>query len=263
MAHSITILGTGGDSIVVGRQLRASGGIVITTAENQIHLDPGPGALIGLKQHGLHPRETTAVLLSHQHVNHATEAAALITAMTHNGMDRRGVLVTNDLERGLVPLHQRHLLERAFALQPRGRVGINDVEVKAFAAKHYDSDALHYLIQTPDYSLGYITDTAYVKSLADTFKDATVLIINCKYPDNTAEGDHLDIDAVRKLLTEVSPQLAIITHFGAKMLDADPLAQARTLHRDTGVQVVAGKDGLRISPSHYDAKRRQKTLKRY
>lgn len=261
MANSITILGTGGDSIVVGRQTRASGGIVITTPETQLHLDPGPGALIRLKENSLHPREHTAVVLSHQHVNHASEAAAIITAMTHNGMDRRGVLVTNDLERGMVPLHQRQILERALKLEGGGKVGINDVEIRAVPAKHYDSGALHYLIQTQDYLLGYITDTAYTDSLADSFKDATILVINCKYPDAAAEGDHLDIQAVTKLLNKIKPQLAVLTHFGAKMIDADPLAQARAVHRDTKVQVVAAKDGLRITPSHYDAEQRQKTLK--
>ncbi|MBN1275585.1 MBL fold metallo-hydrolase [Candidatus Woesearchaeota archaeon] len=257
--NGITLLGTGGDSIVVGRQLRASGGIVITTPDSQIHLDPGPGTLVQMAKHDFHPRETTAVILSHQHVNHATEAAALISAMTHNGIDRRGVLVTNTQE-GLVPAYQRSLVEKFLILKPGNRVGINDIEIRAVRANHYDTDANGYIIQTPSYLLGYTGDTAYSDDWAKQFAECNILIINCRHPGDIKGGDHLNTTDVIRMLTLCKPQLAILTHFGAKMLDADPLAQARRIHHETKVQVVAAKDGLHVAPSHYDAQQRQKKL---
>ena len=134
--HGITILGTGGDSAVVGRQLRTAGGIVITTPRSQLHMDPGTGALAQLAKNDLHPRETTAILLSHQHVNHAGEAAALISAMTHNGMDRRGLLISNKLQESFVPAYHQRLTERSLIITPGTRVGVNDIEIKAIQAKH-------------------------------------------------------------------------------------------------------------------------------
>lgn len=257
----ITILGTGGDSQVVGRQARASGGFVITTPASQIHVDPGPGALIQLAKNEMHPRSTTAVVLSHQHANHATEAAAIIGVMTHNGMDRRGVLISNTVDDCMVPAFHRLLTEKTTALQPGSRIAVSDVEVQAVKAKHYDSNAVGYIFQTPEYVLGYTSDTVYSDEIADQFKSANILIINCTHPKGISEGDHLNVDDCIKMLSRVKPQLAIITHFGAKMLNSDPLAQARLIQHATKVQVVAAKDGLHIAPAAYDAKKKQQTLK--
>ena len=60
MNNSILFLGTGGDSIVVGRQLRASGGIVLRFGDNTFFLDPGPGALVRAKQFDVNPRAINA-----------------------------------------------------------------------------------------------------------------------------------------------------------------------------------------------------------
>jgi len=261
--QGVTILGTGGDSIIVGRQLRASGGFIITTEENQLHVDPGPGSLVQLAKNGLHPRETTAIFLTHQHVNHAGDAAALISAMTHNGIDRRGVLVSNTLDECMVPPYYRMLTEKSIALKEGGKVAINDVEIRAVKAKHYDSGAVGFLFSTPDYTIGYTGDTAYSDEIAKQFINANILIVNCKYPDDYHEGDHMSADDVIRLLGHVKPQLVILTHFGSKMINADPLVQARKVQRATKVQVIAAKDGMHISPASYHAKQRQKTLSRY
>ncbi len=46
MQDQIIFLGTGGDPVVVGKQIRSSGGIVLKLDGLQFHLDPGPGALV-------------------------------------------------------------------------------------------------------------------------------------------------------------------------------------------------------------------------
>ena len=259
-AMGITILGTAGDSMVMGKQLRASGGILITTPQNQLHLDPGPGALVQLAKNNGHPRETTAILLSHQHVGHATDAAALISAMTHNGIDKRGILITNILDESMVPRYQQGLTEKNVVLAPGSRVGINDVEIKAVQAQHYASQGVGFLIQTPSYLIGYTGDTKYSDALAKEFKACDVLICNCKYPAGMREGDHLNVDDVITFLGQVQPQLCVLTHFGAKMVDSDPLAQARLVHRETNVHVIAAKDGLHIAPASYAIEQKQQKL---
>ncbi len=261
--EGITILGTAGDSITVGRQVRASGGFILSTSTNQIHVDPGPGSLVQLAKNDYHPRETTAIVLTHQHVNHAGDASALISTMTHNGIDKRGVFISNTLDDSIVPEHFRFLTEKAIALKPGSRMAINDVEIKAVNALHYDSEAVGYLFYMQGYTLGYTGDTKYYSDLAEQFKEANILIVNCKYPNDHSEGDHLNTENIIDMLRDIKPQLVVLTHFGSKMLNADPLAQARIIQRATKVQVVAAKDGLHISPASYDAKRKQKTLSGY
>ncbi len=261
--YGITILGTAGDSTVMGKQLRASGGFIIRTPENQLLIDPGPGSLVQQAKHDFHPRETTAIVLSHQHVNHAGDAAAVISAMTHNGMDKRGVLITNKDENLMVPQAQMSWVEKFFALEPEGKIGVNDVEIKAVSAKHYDTNAQGYLFYTPGYVVGYTGDTSYSDEFAKQFKDANILIVNCKYPDETSSGDHLNSENIISFLKHVKPQLVVLTHFGTKMISVDPLSQARKIQRESKVQVIAGKDGLHVAPANYNAEQKQKKISRY
>ena len=70
MKDRILFLGTGGDEFVVSKQIRASGGIILNTEGYQFHIDPGPGALVQAKKHDVNFRETTAVIVTHSHINH-------------------------------------------------------------------------------------------------------------------------------------------------------------------------------------------------
>lgn len=53
-------------------------------------------------------------------------------------------------------------------------------------------------------------------------------------------------DAV-KLASRARPELMIITHFGAKMIRADPLCEARDIQKATGVRVMAARDGMKVN----------------
>ncbi len=259
---SITILGTGGDTTVIGRQKRKSGGIIITTEENQIHIDPGPGSLNAMAEYGIHPRETTAIIISHNHVNHSNDVNAIISSMTHNGADKHGVIISPEPEKSASEFHKKQV-EKTIQLKPGDRVAINDVEIRATKAEHYGEKAVGYIITTPDYTLGYTGDTRYEEEIAEQYKGVNVMIINCKLPDNTKEGDHLNLEDTEKLLKKTKPALAIITHFGNKMLEKNPLAQARELHKKTKTQVIAAYDGMNITPAHYSAKKKQQTLNEF
>ena len=93
MQSTLAFLGTGGDSFTVGRQSHGSGGIMIFNDEVKLHIDPGPGTLNRLKVAGGSPRDTTAILCTHKHIGHCNDLNAYIDAMTHNGLDKRGVVL--------------------------------------------------------------------------------------------------------------------------------------------------------------------------
>ena len=61
--------------------------------DNQFHIDPGPGSLNMAKNYGINLRANTALLVSHNTINHANDINAVLSAMTHGGFDKRGVLV--------------------------------------------------------------------------------------------------------------------------------------------------------------------------
>src|SRR5580700_5088523 len=135
MGPSILFLGSGGARFVVARQLRASGGMWMYFGETQIHVDPGPGALLrALSQvPPCNPRELDAIVLSHKHLDHSSDVNALIEAMTSGGFRRRGALFAPadalDVEPVVLPYAQR-FPERVECLEPSsGPYRIGEVEL--------------------------------------------------------------------------------------------------------------------------------------
>ena len=84
---SIIFLGTSGGN-AVSKQIQSAGGIILQVEDLQFHLDPGPGALSKAKEYGINLNRNTAVLVSHNHVNHCSELNPVIDAMTYCGLDQ-------------------------------------------------------------------------------------------------------------------------------------------------------------------------------
>src|SRR5579872_7286007 len=79
----VLFLGTGGARFVVARQFRASGGMWMRFGTTQIHVDPGPGALVrALSQvPPCNPRDLSGIVLSHKHLDHSNDVNVMIEAM--------------------------------------------------------------------------------------------------------------------------------------------------------------------------------------
>ena len=270
IASNIIFLGTGGDSYVVGKQLRASGGIILQIDEDQYHIDPGPGALVMAKETGINLRANTALFVTHNHINHANDINAVIDAMTYGGFDKKGVLVANNTVingsmhyEPFLQKYYRDCLERFIVLGEGKKVGINDVEIKAIKAKHSEPNAIGFKFITHDYTLTYTGDTMYsVETLAE-YENSNVLILNVPCLKKDESRNNLCKEDAIKIIKKVNPRLAIITHFGINFMKADPLYEVREIQKETGCQTIAAKDGMVINPVSYDVEQGQKTLYKY
>lgn len=267
MGDRIVFLGTGGDAIVVGKQYRASGGIVIQAEGSQFHLDPGPGALVMAKMYGINPRETTALLVSHNHITHANDANAVISAMTHNGLDKRGVLITNrsalngtEVNSPSISHFYRDCVEKYLIVDTGTKIGVLNTDIYATPTKHSDTSGVGFRLIFPRFIVGYTGDTEYTKELAPAFANTDILILNVVNPSGMHDKNNLNSDDAIKLISEVRPRLAILTQFGVKMLQADPLYEAREVQKKTQVHTIAAKDGLTINPVSFASSMRQKSL---
>ena len=270
IASSIIFLGTAGDSFVVGRQLRNSGGIVLNVGENQFHIDPGPGSLQFARQCGVNIRANTAVFVSHAHLIHSNDLNAVIDTMTYRGFDKKGVVVANktvvngsdDYQQRLFDFY-KGCLERFIVLEEGQRVGINEIEVQALKCRHSDPHTIGFKFFTPKFTLAYLADTTYSLDLVEQYKGSNIMILNVTNPKKSDSNDHLNCEDAAKIIKEVKPRLAIITHFGIKMLEADPMYTVREIQKETGVQTIAAKDGMIINPLSYAIDKGQRTLVPY
>jgi phosphoribosyl 1,2-cyclic phosphodiesterase len=119
------------------------------------------------------------------------------------------------------------------------------------------------MIMAPEFTLSYLSDTEYMPELLEDHEGADVLILNTVNPFTIKTENNLNSEAAVKLISHLKPKLSVITHFSIKMLQADPIVEAREISRQTGHQIIAAGDGLSLNPSTYSAKRRQKTLKSF
>jgi len=267
---SIIFLGTAGDSFVVSRQLRAAGGLVIQLNDMQFHIDPGPGSLVMAKQCGVNLRANTALLVSNSQLYNSNDINAVIDAMTYAGFDKKGVLIAprsviNGSENKptlLLPFY-RDCLERYIALDPGQRVGLDNVEIQALKTYNDDFESIGFKFFAPEFTISYLSDTKYSKDLVEQCKNSNILILNVIAPKKEDSKNSLSSEDAVNLIREVNPRLAIISHFGLKMIESDPLYEVREIQKKTGVQVIAAKDSLVINPVSYAVQQGQKTLQSF
>jgi len=267
MGSQIIFLGTAGDLSVASRQLRSSGGIVLQIDDLQFHIDPGPGVLNKAKEYGVNLRATTAILVSHNHLNHCNDLNALIEAMTLSGLDKKGVLILNrtvaegdDKNQPYLTKYHQSLVEKIIILEKTKKVAIDVVEIHALSAEHTDPETVGFKFFCPRFILSYTSDTKYNRQLVEELQGSDILILNTPYPTGKAEGLNLDMESAIKIIEKVKPRLVILTHFGPEVIRNDPLVEAREIQKKTQVQTIAAKDGSTINPEDYSAKSPQHRL---
>jgi ribonuclease BN (tRNA processing enzyme) len=93
-------------------------------------------------------------------------------------------------------------------------------------------------------TVSYIADTRYFPELAEHYR-ADVVIMNVVRP-TPSQLDHLSAPDAEELVKAIRPKLAVLGHFGMRMLAAKPWAIAREMSERTGCKVVAASDGMLI-----------------
>ncbi len=255
----IIFLGTAGGPGAVSKQLRGSGGIILQVEELQFHIDPGPGALNKAKEYGINLHNTTAILVSHNHINHCNDLNVAIDAMTHSGIEQRGVILGSksvlqafDDNKPFLTKHHKNLVEKIIPVEKDYKVGIELIEINALSVEHTDPYAVGFKFFCPKFTLSYTGDTKLTDKLVDELAGTDILLLNVPFPENKAKGLNLDTESAIKIVSHVRPKLAVLTHFSLEMLKADPIEEAREVQRITGIQTIAAKDGLVLSPEAYN-----------
>jgi ribonuclease BN (tRNA processing enzyme) len=254
VASSILFLGSGGARFVVARQLRASGGMWLRFGATQIHVDPGPGALVRALSHvpPCNPRELDAIALSHKHLDHSADVNAMIEAMTSGGFRRRGTLLAppDAFSDGPVVLpYASRYVERVVHLEASaGPYRVGEVEIFT-SIRHVHAVAtygLHFVHASA--RVAYLPCGRYFDGLAADYAahHPDVLILNVLRLSDQLDVDHFTWEDAKRVVAEVRPKLAVFQHFGTKMLEADPPRLAQQLEDELGLRAIAAYDGLEL-----------------
>ncbi len=251
----LVFLGSGGGRWVTITQRLRTGGIVLKIKDVQIHIDPGPGALLCAHENKISPLATNAIFVTHCHPDHYNDAEILIEAMTKGMTKVRGIFagsksVVEGVE-GIGPaVSSYHLskVEKIFVLEQSKKFSINgDIEVTCLPAYHTDPTNVGLKLYF-DRTLVYTSDTEYKDNIAEFYKDADVIVFNVIRPRGERIRGHLCVNDVIKILKEVNPKIAVLNHFGMKMID-ERFKEAKRVEKETGVRTISATDGLSLDLS--------------
>ncbi len=220
----------------------------------QLHVDPGPGALVRALSHvpPCNPRELEGIVLSHKHLDHANDVNVMIEAMTSGGFKRRGVLLAPrdaiEGEHVVLPYAQR-FVERIEIAKERGgpyRIGEVDVCTSIRHVHAVETYGMHFRYEGR--TVSYLPCGRFFDGLADDYAshEPDVLIVNVLRYRDSMDVDHMTFDQARTVISAVRPRVAVMQHFGTKMLEQDPARLARELEDDLGLRVIAAYDNMRL-----------------
>ncbi|MBD3210094.1 MBL fold metallo-hydrolase [Candidatus Micrarchaeota archaeon] len=252
----IVFLGTGGGRINLIKQVRGTGGFRINSPSANIHVDPGPGALVASVRHKQNPLHLDAIIVTHNHVDHVSDAEVLVEGMSNYALKKYGVLIGSkmtlegdkDGDRGIRAWHQSKARE-VYAAEPGERKRFEtkkgSFEIEIIGLKHDEPTTFGFKLYLDGMVLGHISDTEYLKRLGKDFGGCDCLVVNCIKPEADRYHGHLEVKDVIEILKAAKPGACIITHMGMKMLRKGASAQAEKIQKKTGVKTIAAKDGMK------------------
>ncbi len=248
----LTLLGTGGGRFATVTQERATGGIYLEDGVS-VHIDPGPGSLVMMRRARLDPMRTDAILVSHCHPDHYTDAEVLTEAMTNGRRNKRGYLLASrsvlegdgTLGPAISAYHQG-AVEEVHMLEPGDLVELGHLRVLATPADHSDPTTVGFRITTTNGDIGYVPDTSLHEDVIDANEGARVLIVPLTRPLRARIDHHLCTEDAAQLVAGVRPELAVLNHLGLKLLREDPRMQAEWIAKKSGVRTIVGEDLMRI-----------------
>ncbi len=248
---ALQFLGTGGARFVVAKQIRASGGIWMRFGDTQIHVDPGPGALVRALSAvpPCEPPLLDAIVLSHKHLDHANDVNVMVEAMSQGGWKPRGALIAPldafEGEPVIFPYVRRFVPREEVLVERGGPIAINDVELRTSVRHVHPVETYGMHFRYGGKTVSYLPCTRFFPGLIDDYRAHApdVLILNVLRYADTMDVDHLTFDNARELIAGIRPGAVIMTHFGTKMLERDPRKLAHAIEDEIGVRAYAAYDG--------------------
>jgi len=251
----LVLLGTGGGRFATITQKRRTAGIRIISENLNMHLDPGPGALIYSLEAGLDPQKIIALLISHSHPDHYTDGEVLIEAMTRGMTKKRGllaashsVLVGNEVCGPSISKYHQQMPEKVIEAKPSLTFTIGALKIITTEARHTDPDTVGFRFETPDVGdFAYTSDTEFFEGAGKPYEGVRLLLLCIMRPSERPWKGHMTTNDAIKIVEEAGPEMAVITHLGMQMIFRGPAHEAKMIEQKTGVHTVAAVDGMHIN----------------
>jgi ribonuclease BN (tRNA processing enzyme) len=253
-SDTITFLGTAGARFMVTRQLAASGGLWLSLSGTEILVDPGPGSIVQSTKRKLKADKLSAIILSHRHLDHSADVNIMVEAMTNGGFKKHGWLFAPADALGTEPVifsYLKNYLDGITVLEEGNSYTIGNIIFTTPVRHQHPVETYGMIFRTNAHTFAYIADTRYFDGLCQSYT-TELIIINTVLMEPRPPIDHLSVLEAEHIIREIKPKVAILNHFGMGVWQARPWELAQRLSQQTGVRVIAARDGMKFDLSQLD-----------
>jgi ribonuclease BN (tRNA processing enzyme) len=248
----LTVLGSG---TVVPNGARNSSGYFVELPDARVMMDCGAGTVHSLARYGLPWQQMTHLFVSHFHIDHAGELAALFHAFRYGiTMDRElpfTIVGPRGLDRvmdGLELAFGSNVFKTKFPFDLRmvdsgEQIELGQDSTLTVIKTPHTSESLAVRIESRGKALCYTGDTAYDEELERFFRGADVLISECSFREPREGVPHLSIKEVARLASRSAASRLIATHF---YFDVDEAALKSELNSAYAGEVIIASDGFSV-----------------
>jgi len=239
---------------MVTKQYAASGGLWLNISGEEILIDPGPGSLVQSTNRKLHAERLSAIILSHRHIDHSTDINIMIEAMTGGGFHKRGTVFAPADALNHEPViysYLRDFPEHIEVLEEGKSYTIGPVSFTTPIRHQHSVETYGMFFHTAGHTFSYVADSRYFEGLSQHYR-SELIILNVVLLEERPHIAHLSIPDARRIITDVKPKVALLTHFGTRIWQAKPWEIAQQLSLETGVRVVAAHDGMSFDLSELE-----------
>jgi len=240
---------------MVIKQFLASGGLWFNLNGTEILVDPGPGCLVQVNKRKLKAEKLSAIILSHRHLDHSADVNIMVEAMTQGGFKQHGRLFApaDALEtEPVIFSFLKGCLEGVEILQEGKSYSIGNISFTTPVRHIHGVETYGMVFTAGEHTFSYITDTRYFDGLCQNYS-GELLIINVVRLEANHHLDHLSVPDAERIIKEIKPKVAILTHFGMTMWRAKPWQVAERLSQETGIRVLSARDGMKFDLSQLDS----------
>ena len=244
---------------MVANQILPSGGLWLNLSGTELLLDPGPGTIVQSTKRNLRAEKLSAIILSHRHLDHSGDMNIMVEAMTQGGWKRHGRVFAPADAFNPEPVlfsYLRQYLDGVEILQEGKSYQIDSASFNTPIRHIHPVETYGMQFTVGKHTFAYIADTRFFEKLLESYR-AELLIINVVFLEPKTQADHLAIPDARRIIAELKPEVAILTHFGMSLWRARPWEIAEEISQQTGVRVLTARAGLQFDLSQLDVETSQ------